>query len=214
MNLVIAGTGQPFLLQIVNSYPSGCLNLLGFIDDNADNRNRNLQGYSILGGFDWIRGKEDIFLINSIARTCKLRQSSTQRLTGLGAKYINLVDHSIDLKPVHIGIGNIIAKNVVIEPGVQIGNHNVLLSGTVIAHDTCIGDFNFFGLNSIIQGNCSIGSTNFFSAGVIVEPSLSIGSNCLVSAGAVVHRNIDSSKFVFRLPDRLMRLPNFSKHAC
>ena len=211
MNFVIAGTGQPSLIPLVSSLPPDMV-CLGYLDDNPCNITRYLGDYTIVGGFSWLGNNPDCFVVNSISRTCSLRFSTTQLLTSFGAQFCNLIDPTVNTQGVSIGVGNIIGKNVILEPGASLGDHNIILSSVTVAHDSIIGDYNFLGLNTIVQGNCTIGSLNFFSAGSILEPSITVGSRCIVTAGSVVHTHLKSGHMVLRSPDTHTPVPKFSNH--
>ena len=66
-DIVIAGTGQPELLPIIDDFNSSCIDkddcyhLLGFIDDNEANQDREILGYKVLGPFDWIVEKSKCY---------------------------------------------------------------------------------------------------------------------------------------------------------
>lgn len=210
--LVIAGTGQLSLLQILKFMDINIYNFLGFIDDNANNKKRNLYGHKILGGFDWIKDKKDVYTINSIARTTKIREKSTKKLETYGAKFINLIHPSVNIEFAEIGVGNVIAEGVNLEPGVKIGNHNMILRSCSIGHDSTIGDFNFIGIGTIIQGGCIINNNIFLSAGTIIEPNLKIGKGCVSMAGSIIFNNLESSKLIINNPSKVINLPKNSKH--
>lgn len=96
-----------------------------------------------------------------------------------------------------IGVGNKIAKNVVIYPGAKIGNNNQIYEGTIIYPNTIIGDNNVILNNNILgehpvhanetnfqnkrfQG-LNIGNNNFFHVSNIIctghDGATEIGNN-------------------------------------
>ena len=121
------------------------------LDDNSNNSARYLGSLSILGGFSWLADHPECFVVNSISRTCSLRYHTTSLLQSFGARFCNLIDPSVNTNGVSIGVGNVIGKNVILEPGASLGNHNILLSSVTVAHDSSIGDYNFFGLNILFK---------------------------------------------------------------
>lgn len=210
MKVLVAGTGQLSLIEIIESSPG--ISLEGFIDDNEDNRFRNLQGYSVLGGFDWIKTNSGFYVINSIARTTSLRKRTTEKLLDLGAEFTNIVHPTASTKGIKIGNGNIIGKNVVLEPGVEIGSHNMILANCVIAHDSNVGDYNFFGLNTILQGHVEVENLVFFGARSLVEPNINIKSRSLIMAGSNVFNNVPKDSMVVNRPSPIMEIPKNSQH--
>ena len=212
--VVVAGTGQLTVVEIINNDISGDLRLAGFIDDNLQNTKRNLLGHDFLGDFGWIRDhNEDLLVVNSIARTCKVRKQSTERLLDLGATFTNAIHKSASIdKSAKIGNGNIIGRNVIIESEVKIGDHNIILSNCVIAHNSVIGSYNFIGISTVIQGYCVVRDLSFLSAGVIQEPNSVISDRCVIGAGVVVDGKIESGMMALLRPGKIIRVPSFSKH--
>lgn len=210
--IVIAGTGYMPILQIITKMSNNTYDLLGFIDDNYENKKRNLYGYEILGGFDWIKNKKEVYTINSIARTTKIRKKSTEKLEKYGAKFVNIIHPSVNTEFAEIGIGNVISEGVNLEPGVKIGNHNMILKSCSLGHDSSIGDFNFLGIDSIIQGNCKLADNIFLSARTIIEPNLEVGKGCVSMAGSTIFNNVESSKLIINIPSKVIDLPKNSQH--
>ena len=211
--LVVAGTGQLSVLQIIAKQPE--YEFLGFLDDKKENQiNRNLHGYNIIGGFDWLaeQEEEDVFVVNSIARSTLIRAKATQRLESFNASFANLYNHELDLSMSVIGVGNIIGNNVNIEPNVSIGNHNIILSGTNIGHDVKIGDNNFIGVSSILQGHVKVCNNVFLSAGTIVEPEIVINDRSVTMSGAIVFENVISDSMVITKPSRQIPISQNSRH--
>jgi len=197
MELVIAGTGYPPVLDIIKSQGVNGFIVRGFVDDNKDNWSRDLCEYKILGTFEYLRGKNDFYVVSSIARTCNIRKKSIQRLEQLGARFTNVIDYSVTSHNGITGIGNIIGKNVIIEPGCRIGSHNVISSGVHLGHDTTVGSYCFIGVNTIIQGHCNIEDSAFISAGCIIEPSITVGSGSVCMAGAIIMTNVRRNSLCF-----------------
>ena len=210
MRVIVAGTGQLSVIEIIESCEG--MKLAGFIDDNKENYSRDLHGYSILGGFEWIKSNSGFYIINSIARTTSLRKKTTKKLIDHGAKFTNLVHPTVSLKGVKMGHGNIIGKNVILESGVELGNHNMILANSVLGHDSKVGDYNFFGINTILQGFVKVENMVFFGARSLVEPNIHIESNALVMAGSNVFSDVPQEYMVVNRPSPMIAIPKNSQH--
>jgi len=189
---VIAGTGLPEVIRLAQDV---CVNdsrfqLLGFLDDNALNASRNLYGYNILGGFDYIEKNEGVFVVNAIARNCELRAASTGKLIDLGARFINLIHPSVLVDFDSIGVGNVVDRGCVLHRGVRLGDHNIFLTGVVIGHDSIVGDLNFMGHNVVVNGHSKIGRCSFFGANSVLGPLVSVGDYCTVGPCCSIHWNL------------------------
>ena len=130
----------------------------------------------------------------------------------MGATFTNVIHSSASINGVKMGIGNIIGKNVIIEPGVEIGNHNMILSNSVIAHDSIVGSYNFFGINTIIQGKVNIKDLVFFGARSLAEPNIQIRSRSVIMAGANIFNDVPESSMVVSRPAPIISIPKSSPH--
>ena len=94
--LVVAGTGYPEIISLVKEMKEEEYEyeFIGFLDDNKENKNRNLYGYEILGGFDWILNNKDVEVVNAIFRDCEIRYKSTKKLLDMGAKFKKIIHRS------------------------------------------------------------------------------------------------------------------------
>ena len=125
MKLIIAGTGFPEILTLIdeiNSIKKEKINIIGFIDDNLDNSTRNLYGNTFLGSFENLQRFKDAFVINTIARSMKIRLKSTNRLLGLGAKFCNIIHPRCKLPESDFGVGNSISSGCIFEIGTSLGS--------------------------------------------------------------------------------------------
>lgn len=210
MDLLICGTGQLEILQLIddiNKSKKDCdfINLIGFLDDNPENYSRDLKGYRILGGFNWLEenNTEELYVINSIARTCEIRKESTLRLKSYGAKFTNLIHPSVNINYCNsIGIGNIIFEYTALKINSSIGDHNMLLNGVILGHDSVVGSYCFFGHNSVCQGNTKINNSTFIGSGSNILPSLTIKEGVTLSIGAILTCDAKSHHTYFGNPAR------------
>jgi len=201
--IVVAGTGLPEVIRLAQDVcvHDSRFQLLGFLDDNSSNASRNLYGYKILGGFDYILENEGVRVVNSISRNCQLRVESTRKLISLGAKFINLIHPTVLVDQMSIGVGNVIDRGSILHRGVSLGDHNMLLTGVVIGHDSVVGDLNFMGHNVVLNGHSKIGSSSFFGANSVLGPSVSIGDHCVVGPCCGIHWDLpDGTKLGARPP--------------
>ena len=72
-DLVIIGAGGcgrevSWLVDDINKI-NNQWNLLGFIDENEDNHGKILNGYKILGGFDYLINKDNIYYVCAIGNS-------------------------------------------------------------------------------------------------------------------------------------------------
>ena len=201
IKFVVAGTGFPDVLPLIKKINQSAFQdyeLLGFLDDNKENKKRNLFGFKILGGFDWIKDKE-IFVFNSIARNPELRSLTTKKLKSLGAKFLSLVSPEIDIGYVKIGSG------CLVDSGCYIGAKNYMkslngLANAMIGHDSKIDKNCFIGTGANIQGHVTIGKNSFVAAGAIIAPGVTIGANCKIGFNSIITNDIQKGQVYFSRP--------------
>ncbi len=204
--IVVAGTGYPEIISIIEEMKIEDYEykLIGFLDDNIKNAKRNLFGYEILGGFDWIIDNNDVEVVNSIYRDCEIRYQTTQKLLQMGAKFKKIIHKSASVDPRNVGNGCIIGKNTILEKGSFIDEHCVILHNSVIAHDTTIGKYSFVGHNVSIQGFNEIGRKVFIGTGsntcpnIIVNDGAKVGLNC-----SIVSSVTEDAVLIPSLPKRI-----------
>jgi len=191
-NIVIAGTGQPEIFPILEDINSACdvpserFNIVGYIDDNPLNSSKSFRNCHVLGSFDWIIGK-DVLVINTIARTCEIRQQSTFRLLQLGARFVNVIHPSVSLRYIdRIGTGNIIGEGTRFEPGSSIGDHNMFLTGVVLGHGVTVGSYAFLGHNVVCNGQVEIEDNVFVGSGSQLLPGIKLIKGCRLCPGTVL----------------------------
>ena len=209
VKVVIAGTGYPELAYWIDESKTlrgERIELLGFLDDNELNKTRNLNGYKIIGGFSDVSTLgSDIRVVNSIARTMKLRKQTTDLLRSHGAVFTSLIHDTALIREDRVGEGSIIGPYVVIEAGVKIGKHCCMLAGTTVGHDTSIGNYCYTGHGTHIQGHVQIKDEVFLGSGSNVFPGVSIGRSATIGINATVIQDVMESKSVSAPISRVVR---------
>lgn len=201
--LVIAGTGFPDAVKIIDSLnlvSSQKHELLGFLDDNENNKTRDLLGYRIIGGFDWIKGKSDVFVFNSIARDASIREKATKKLSYFGAKFISLIAPDIQISYSRIGEGCFLGIGVYLGAKVSIGDQSLVLSNTSINHDSSVGENCFVGSGVNIQGHVNIGKNCFIASGAAIAPGVSIGDGAKIGFNSVITNDVRENQTYFSRP--------------
>lgn len=199
IKLLIAGTGYIELANIARNgftYNGDEIEVIGYLDDNPENKSRKLQGMEILGGFSDINKYPDAYVINSIARNMKLRAETTRLLSKYGAKFTNIIHKSSSYSKFKLGIGSFIGPNTVIEPNVEIGSHCCILSSSVISHDSKLGDVCFLGHNTTISGNVKINDEVFIGAGSVVYPNINIENSSIIGINSTVISDVKSGSSI------------------
>ena len=204
MKLIIAGTGFPEILTLINEINKiepNKIEILGFIDDNIDNSKRNLYGNPFLGSFENLRKFKDAFIINTISRSMKVRLKSTNRLLELGAKFCNIVHPLCKLPDNSFGVGNIISSGCIFEIGTSLGSHNLFLRNNIIGHDSQISNYSFFGHGCVVNGHTKVGDYCFVGAKVVLGPSINIADKSVIAPSSYIGFDTkENSSYIARPP--------------
>ncbi len=104
-----------------------------------------------------------------------LRQRIYAEATAIGYAFPNIVHSSVYISPhAHIGVGNVILNNAVIQNNARLGNGCILNPGVELHHDSTVADCVLIYTNSVIRSLARVGDRAW------------IGSTATVSTGAIV----------------------------
>jgi sugar O-acyltransferase (sialic acid O-acetyltransferase NeuD family) len=177
----------------------------GFLDDNKQAHNTELDGATVLGNTD-----DDGFL-KLIGKKCEAFIAvDDNRLRKSLVKMLNEVRHVQPVNAIHgsaiisghteLGHGNFIDAGVKIGPGSKIGSHCLIQSGAIVGAEAVLGDFVQIGPGSIINSGSVIGKEAFIGSGVTIVSGVTIGKGARVGAGSVVIAPVKEGETVFGNP--------------
>lgn len=195
--LVILGAGGfarevAWLVEEINK-ENETWNLLGFIDENENNHSKIINGYKVLGDFDWFNDKKEIYCVCAVGNT-KSKKNMIGKAIKKGIRFAILI-HPKVRKSSHVEIeeGTIICASNIITTNIKIGKHVILNLDCTVGHDAIIEDYVTIlpGVNVsgtvIIQEGCNIGT------GCAIINDTKIGAWTTVGAGAVVVNDLPSN---------------------
>lgn len=182
------------------------LDFLGFIDDAKSKWGTQFYGYPVLGGRDLVHdlNNDGVVFCNLICRNCVDRYETTRFLTENGCKLINLVHPTVSLEMVHLGVGNYIQENVLLQAEVTVGNNASIHAGSTIAHETTIGNSVFIAGGCFVSGKVTIGDGAFLGTGVNIAPEVEIGKWSVIGTGSVIVRDVPAYKVIVGNPGVLV----------
>jgi sugar O-acyltransferase (sialic acid O-acetyltransferase NeuD family) len=169
--------------------------VLGFVDDfKFDQLFQNLQLINCIGP----NNNAIIAIADSAIRT---QIAAKNKLNYLNIIHSNTLIH----ESVHLGIGNIICKGVVLTVDIKIGNHVIININSTIGHDVILEDFVSIMSAVTISGNVKIGEGTLIGSGAVVLPNLTIGKWCKIGAGTIVIENIPDYSVVVGVPGKIIK---------
>lgn len=204
-NLIIIGAGgvgkeTAWIVEQINMKKK-TYNILGFIDDNEELRNKLINGYRVLGGIKYLFENECNHEIVIAIANYKIKRDIVSKLKNKGFNYSTLIHPSLNIpSSVKIGEGTIIYEGVIISPNVSIGNHVIVSPKSGIGHESIIKDYVSVLWNVSVSGNNLIEEGVLLGSGSTIIQNLKIEREAIVGAGAVVINNIESKKTVVGIP--------------
>ncbi len=208
MDVAVVGTGYPEIISLLNDFISvdTKLNFIGFLDDNQNNKSRNLYGYEIVGPLEWVTKRKNLLVVNSIFRSPFLREKITKKLEAFEAKFLTLIHPTVSCEFAKVAAGSIIGRNCVLEPGSFVGKQSVILHNSVISHGSQLGMFNFIGNNVTIQGDNFIGDYVSIAAGTSTSPQIKINNNAVIGLNSIVTQEVCANSTIASPPSRILKI--------
>ena len=193
-DIVIIGAGGigrevAYFIEEINEI-SPTWNIIGFIDENIEIHNKELNGYKVLGGINALTELNvKPYVVVAIAN-CTVKKKIVERLEGK-FDFATIIYPTVKVsKYIEIGKGSIIYPGVILTVNTKIGNH-VLLSGNCgIGHDTVIGDYSSVLWGSNFSGYDNVGESCFIGVGTKVIQGINISDGNRISAGMTVTEDV------------------------
>lgn len=166
--------------------------VLGFVDDNAELHGKILDGYPVLGSFDWFNtvNTEDVKVVAAIGDN-EVRKKVVNKAKERGLGFCTIIHPSAVMTPfVSLGEGVMVTAGVIFTNQITVGNHVIINLDVTIGHDTVIEDFVNLNPGVHINGNNRIGEGAYVGSGAVTIQDIAIGKWSIIGAGAVVIKNV------------------------
>ncbi len=177
----------------------------GFLDDNKQLHNTEVDDVMVLGGTD-----EEEYL-KLIGKKCESFVASDD--TKLKRSILKMLNQSKKNQPTNaihqlasvssrseMGHGNLIDNNVILSVGSKIGSHNIISAGSQIGVGVTVGNYVQVGVGCHIGNDVSIEDEVFIGAGVTVVSGVQLGKGARVGVGSVVIASVAPNETVFGNP--------------
>ena len=205
-DLLILGAGGlgrevAWLVERINSVTPQW-NLIGFLDDNEELLNRQLNGYGVAGNIsDAARFEGACFVCAIGAEAVRERIVNKVRTICPECRFATLIDPSAIISDfVSIGEGTVIFFRNSITVNISIGDHVIINPGCTIGHDAVLDDFVTLYPSVNISGNTRIGRCAEMGTGTQIIQGKTVGERSIIGAGAVVVRDIPANCTAVGIP--------------
>ena len=181
-------------------------NIIGFIDDNEEIWNSEINGYNVIGNLRCLNDLENKpYVIISIANY-KVKKIIVNKLENK-FEFATIVHPDVYLnKTITIGKGSIVYPGVIMTTNISIGNHVIVSPKCGIGHDSVIKDYVSLLWNVNISGFDVIEEGVMIGSGATIIQGKSIGVGAIVGAGAVVIDNIKENTINVGIPANVKRI--------
>ena len=204
-DLVIFGTGgfAREVHQIVEDFDQvkSAWNFIGFLDGNPESHNKEIHGFPVLGGAEWLAGRRGVAVVVAIGGPAGKRKVVEQIRAAGETSFATLV-HPLAWvgNRVSLGEGVVICAGTLITTDIRLGNHVILNLDCTVGHDSCIEDYVTVAPSVNISGCVKVGEGCDLGTNSTVIQGITIGHWSVVGAGAVVVRNIPSNTTAVGIP--------------
>jgi len=178
-----------------------------FLDDDEQLWGQQINGCSVVGGFDYALQQERatfemvIALGNPNARLAigeRAREHSIPILTAVHPLAIIMSTVVLD------GNGIMISPAVVVNCNARIGNGVLINTAAVVEHDCVLADGATVCPGVQLGSRVVVGRAAFIGTGAIVLPRVSIGTGAVIAAGSVVTKDVSPGALVQGMPARVV----------
>jgi sugar O-acyltransferase (sialic acid O-acetyltransferase NeuD family) len=205
-NIVILGAGgfgrEVLDIMIAQNKVSKRWKILGFVDENPKLKGKVLNGYRVLGSFDWFSevDPKEINVVCAIGDNVS-KKKVVEKAKGLGLRFANVVHPSVIMTEfVTLGEGVIICAGCILTNQITIGNHVIINLDVTIGHDSIIEDFCTLSPGVHISGRNKIGEGANVGTGAVTIQGIAIGRWSIIGAGAVVVQDIPDKVIAVGIP--------------
>jgi len=211
-SIVILGAGgfgrEVLDILIAQNKISKKWKILGFIDENLELEGKVLNGYPVLGSFEWFSRARAQADTKGVRVVCAIgdnisKKKVVKKATSLGLKFVNVVHPTVVITDfVALGDGVIICAGCILTNQITIGNHVIINLDVTIGHDTVIEDFCTLAPGVHVSGRNKIGEGTNIGTGAVTIQGITIGRWSVIGAGAVVARDIPDKVVAVGVPAR------------
>lgn len=166
--------------------------ILGFIDEDPKLKGKVLNGYPVLGSFDWFSKTDQ----HKISVVCAIgdnvsKKKVVDKAKNLGLKFANVIHPTVTMTEfVTLGEGVIICAGCILTNQITIRNHVIINLDVTIGHDAIIEDYCTLSPGVHISGKNKICEGANIGTGAVTIQGITIGRWSIVGAGAVAVQDI------------------------
>ncbi len=195
------GRGVSDLIHAINKKSQNQKwNLLGYIDDNVENKKIN--GLNVLGGIEYIRNYDKEVNVIIALGSPQMKKDIFEILeVNSHIHFPNLIHPDIEWSVYNnLGQGNILSKGVALSTNITIGDFNLVHYNCSIGHDVKIGNYNSIFPLTAVSGYVLLGNNIEIGTNSAIIPNMKFGNNSIVGAGSTIIKDVIENTKVAGVP--------------
>lgn len=182
-------------------------NIIGFVDDNVNAKDENLNGYNLVGDTDWLND-QSYYVVSAIG-TPSVNKKIMNKLANSDNRYATLIHPSVICSDTSsIGEGSIICAGNIITVNATIGKHVIINLDSTIGHDATINDYTVILPSVNVSGHVVLEKGVSVGTGSAIIQGLTIGENTIIGAGSVVVKDIPANCTAVGSPAKPIKFHN------
>ena len=196
-NILLFGLRRNFKIIVNEILKISSYNIIGFIDDNVDNKFVIIEKKKILNRnkdlTELIKKKNVMGIITFGDNFLRKQIFSKVHKINKNFKWEKLISkQSLISKNAVIEQGSIIMPGVIINCYSRIGQMCLINTGSIIEHDNYFKDFSSAGPGVTTSGNVIVDELSHLGTGSVVIHDITIGKNTILGANSVAIKSLDS----------------------
>ena len=209
-DLVIFGAGGfgREVLQIVldQNEDQRTWNFLGFLDGNPDLLGKEIHGFPVLGGAEWLRGRSGVHVAVAVGNPA-VKKKIVREILEMGENsFATLIHPDVWIgRNVFIDPGTIICSGNRITTDIRIGAHVILNLNCTVGHDAIIEDFATLYPGVHVSGNVHLEEGAEIGTGTAIIQGVRVGAWTTVGAGAAVVRDLPPGVVAVGVPAKVIK---------
>ena len=190
------------LIEDINAHRARW-DVLGFIDDDPSTHGREINGFPVLGGLDWLNTQGSSVRIALGVGSPISKRHIVARVGSDAQRFITIVHPTVRLcRWLEIGPGTAIAAGTMLTVNIQIGAFVTVNRVCNISYDCRVGDFATIAPATNLSGAVEVGAGCDIGSGVTTIEGVRVGDWTIVGAGGVIANDLPSNCTAVGVPAR------------
>lgn len=177
--------------------------ILGFIDENKDLQNQEINGYKVLGGIDYLKNLNGISFVVAVGNT-KVKKLLVEKAIENGVIPETIIHPSvIKSERNEIGKGVIICTGNILTTNIKVEDFVTLNLACTVGHDVTLKRYSTIYPSVSISGNCSIGEESEIGTRTAIIQGVSLGKKTITGAGSVIVKSFNGNGTLIGVPGKV-----------